>query len=600
MRTNGSSLRSAWASNRRGLDSRMGKLLARFARPFGAKIALGMSTKVVEVVFDLITPLVIARMIDRGVASKDASVLLRYGALLLAFALLGYCFTLVCQKMAALVSQGMGTNLRDALMQRIMGLSVADVSRFGTPSLVTRVTSDVNQVQLAVALAIRQLVRFPILAMGSMVAALLIDLRLGLVFLACVPAIILVFWFVMSRSVPYFSRIQETLDRLSLICRESLSGVRVIRAFRREDFEDGLFREASGAQAQLAVASGRLSALLSPSTFLIMNLGIVAILWNGGVRIDAGGLSQGQVMAFVNYMTQTLVAIAYVANLVVVFNKGAASASRIEEVLETSPSVVENADRDISVDPAAELLELENVSFSFDASATPALSGVTLSLGRGETLGVIGGTGSGKSTLANLLLRLHDPSSGSLRLMGNELADYPLGQLRSLVSLVPQHASLVSGSIRSNLSWRNPDASDDDLWKALELAQAADFVRAKPSGLDEAVEAGGRNFSGGQRQRLTIARALVGSPRLVVLDDSASALDFKTDAALRGSLRTLGEGTTSIIISQRVSSVMQADKILVLDHGRMVGLASHFELLETCPLYREICLSQLSREELGA
>lgn len=578
----------------------MGKLLARFARPFGAKIALGMSTKVVEVVFDLITPLVIARMIDRGVASKDASVLLRYGALLLAFALLGYCFTLVCQKMAALVSQGMGTNLRDALMQRIMGLSVADVSRFGTPSLVTRVTSDVNQVQLAVALAIRQLVRFPILAMGSMVAALLIDLRLGLVFLACVPAIILVFWFVMSRSVPYFSRIQETLDRLSLICRESLSGVRVIRAFRREDFEDGLFREASGAQAQLAVASGRLSALLSPSTFLIMNLGIVAILWNGGVRIDAGGLSQGQVMAFVNYMTQTLVAIAYVANLVVVFNKGAASASRIEEVLETSPSVVENADRDISVDPAAELLELENVSFSFDASATPALSGVTLSLGRGETLGVIGGTGSGKSTLANLLLRLHDPSSGSLRLMGNELADYPLGQLRSLVSLVPQHASLVSGSIRSNLSWRNPDASDDDLWKALELAQAADFIRAKPSGLDEAVEAGGRNFSGGQRQRLTIARALVGSPRLVVLDDSASALDFKTDAALRGSLRTLGEGTTSIIISQRVSSVMQADKILVLDHGRMVGLASHFELLETCPLYREICLSQLSREELGA
>ena len=404
----------------------------------------------------------------------------------------------------------------------------------------------------------------------------------------------------MAKSVPFFRLMQEKLDQISRITREALSGVRVIRAFGQEEHEAVRFRTASAEQTQVAIAVGRLSSVLSPATLLVMNLGIVAILWTGALQIQVGALTQGQVMAFVNYMSQTLVAIIYVANLVVLFNRGAASAQRVMEVLDATISVTDDGTSEQTVVADAPALALRHVAFSYAGAPVPSLSDVTLTLGRGETLGVIGGTGSGKSTLVNLLPRLYDATRGSVSVLGHDVRSYPLAQLRHLVSVVPQRASLVSGTIRSNLVWRKADATDDELWQALEAAQAADFVRQQPQGLDEHVEAGGKNFSGGQRQRLTIARALVGSPSVVVLDDSASALDFRTDARLRHALRELSGSVTSVIVSQRVSAVMQANQILVLDHGRVAGLGTHRALLTDCELYREICLSQLSREEVAA
>ncbi len=564
----------------------MRELLSKYLRGYRGRVTVGMTVKVVEVVFDLMTPMIVARMIDVGVARHDARYVLRMGVLLVCLSCVGYCFTLVCQRMAALVSQGMGTDLRDALFRKTMELSAEDVDRFGTPSLTTRITNDVNQVQVAIALGIRQLIRWPLLAVGSMVAALLIDVRLGCIFLLCTPLIALVFWFVMSRTVPYFRQMQTRLDRVSLITRESLSGVRVIRAFRREKDEFDRFRRAANDQAATAVAAGRLTALLSPATFVVLNAGVVAILWSGAFRVSAGDLTQGEVMAFVNYMTQTLLAVAYVANLVVTFTRGSASAQRIMEVLDARPALAQTATDDAQL-PAR-------------GAAQPALAHVTLDVREGETLGVIGGTGSGKSTLAQLLPRLYDTTSGSVSVLGRDVREWPLDQLRSTVAIVPQRASLMTGTIRSNLTWRKPDATDEELWEALALAQADDFVRAKPAGLDEPVEADGKNFSGGQRQRLTIARALVGSPRIVVLDDSASALDFATDAHLRQALASLSGTTTSVVVSQRVSAVMGATKVLVLDHGRVAGIDTHAELLRTCALYREICLSQLSPEEVSA
>lgn len=568
---------------------------------YRVKTLLGMVGKGFEVVFELMVPVVVARMIDEGVAGHNASVVVRYGILLAALSVLGYCFTLFCQKMAALVSQGVGTRLRRDLYEKVNALGASDVDHFGTPSLLTRLTNDTNQVQVAVALGIRQLVRRPFLAVGSMAAALAIDLELGLIFAVCTPLVALVFWLAMSRSVPYYRMMQAKLDKVSVICREALSGVRVIRAFRREGSEAKRFVAAANDQADTAIAVGRLSAVLSPATFLVMDLGVVAILWSGALRVSVGELTQGEVVAFVNYMTQTLLSIVYVANLIVVFTRGAASGQRIREVLDTQPALADGSGFDAQeLDGATCALQLEGVSFSYAQDGQPVLSDVSLSLGRGETLGIIGGTGSGKSTLVNLVCRLYDATDGTVRVFGHDVREWRLGDLRSHVALVPQKATLVSGSIRSNLSWRDPRASDGELWHALELAQAADFVRTKPSGLDETVEAGGSNFSGGQRQRLTIARALVGQPDLLLLDDSASALDFATDARLRAALRGRDPGTTTLIVSQRVSAVMGADRILVLDHGRVAGIGTHHDLLASCGLYGEICLSQLSAKEACA
>ena len=590
------------------------ELLRRFGGKFRRYMVIGPACKLIEVIFDLLTPLVIAQMIDKGIGAHDVSAVVHYGMVLAAMAVIGISFTLVCQKMAALTSQGMGTDIRGALYQHINKLSYAELDRFGTPSLITRLTNDVNQVQLAVALGVRMLIRWPFLAVGSMCAALAIDLKLGIIFLICTPAIGLVFWFVMARCIPYYKQLQAKLDRIALICREGLSGARVVRAFVREDHERERFAQAADDQANTAIAVGKLSSILNPVTFLVMNLGVCAILWVGGVQVNAGELTQGQVMAFVNYMTQTLTSIVYVANLVVVFTKASASALRINEVLNCEPSITDEGNQPVALpEPSAmgnavpvPALSLSHASFSFGAGAANAVNDVTLELPLGKTLGIIGGTGSGKSTLVSLIPRLYDTGVGSVSVMGADVRAWPLDQLRHVVATVPQRASLVSGTIRGNLTWRDESATDEELWAALDIAQASEFVRNKPQGLDAPVEAGGKNFSGGQRQRLTIARALVGSPQILIMDDSASALDFKTDAALRHAIRERsvrgaaagGLPLTTVIVSQRVSTVRDADMICVLDHGSVAGLATHDELYASCQLYREICQSQLRREEL--
>lgn len=590
------------------------ELLRRFGGKFRRYMVIGPACKLIEVIFDLLTPLVIAQMIDKGIGAHDVNAVVRYGMVLGAMAVIGISFTLVCQKMAALTSQGMGTDIRGALYQHINKLSYAELDRFGTPSLITRITNDVNQVQLAVALGVRMLIRWPFLAVGSMCAALAIDLKLGVIFLICTPAIGLVFWFVMARCIPYYKQLQAKLDRIALICREGLSGARVVRAFVREDHERERFAQAADDQAYTAIAVGKLSSVLNPVTFLVMNLGVCAILWVGGIQVNVGELTQGQVMAFVNYMTQTLTSIVYVANLVVVFTKASASASRINEVLNCEPSITDEGNQPVALpEPSAmgnavpvPALSLSHASFSFGAGAANAVNDVTLELPLGKTLGIIGGTGSGKSTLVSLIPRLYDTGVGSVSVMGADVRAWPLDQLRHVVATVPQRASLVSGTIRSNLTWRDESATDEELWAALDTAQASEFVRNKSQGLDAPVEAGGKNFSGGQRQRLTIARALVGSPQVLIMDDSASALDFKTDAALRHAIRERsvrgavegGLPLTTVIVSQRVSTVRDADMICVLDHGSVAGLGTHDELYATCQLYREICQSQLRREEL--
>ena len=582
-------------------------LLKRFSGAYRRYFIIGPLAKLVEACFDLITPLVVASMIDNGVGARDMDSVVRHGLVLVAMAVVGISVTLVCQKVAALTSQGMGTDMRRELYAHINRLSFADLDRFGTPSLITRITNDVNQVQLAIAMTIRMLIRWPFLAVGSMAAALLIDVRLGLIFLVTTPLIAVVFWLVMAKSVPYFKSMQAKLDHVGLVQREGLSGVRVIRAFSREQHD----------QAQTAIAVGKLSSVLNPVTFLVMNLGVCAILWSGGAAVNVGDLTQGQVIAFVNYMTQTLLSIVYVANMVVIFTKASASASRINQVLACEPSITDTGSAPVAL-PACALeaaavpaLRFDHVSFRYGSASADALDDITLQLPVGGTLGIIGGTGSGKSTLVSLLPRLYDVARGGVEVFGTDVRAWPLRQLRGVIGMVPQTAQLVSGTVRSNLCWRDANASDQELWRALEIAQAADFVRSLEAGLDAPVEAGGKNFSGGQRQRLTIARALVGDPKILVLDDSSSALDLQTDARLRRSLRQLAFASaeasgpvapvplTTVIVSQRVSSVRDADLICVMRRGCAVGLGTHAQLLSACDVYREICESQLEREEVA-
>ncbi len=571
--------------------------LRRFLKDYRKQVIIGPIFKWMEAVLELIVPLVMAKIIDVGVKNADKGYVFRMGGLLLLIAAVSLGCALVCQYSASIASQGVGTNLRREMFDRINRFSHAELDRFGTHSLITRLTNDVNQLQVAVAMLIRLVVRAPFLAIGAVVMAFTIDVKLSLIFLVVFPLIVGVLYFVMNRSIPFFRVMQKKLDKISLITRENLEGARVIRAFSKQDAELSRFTSASDDLANTSVRVGRLSALLNPLTYVIMNLGIVAILWFGGFRVDSGRLTQGEIIAFVNYMTQILQALIVVANLVVIFTKASASASRINEVLETEPSVSDAVSGEVAplADEAA--LEFDRVAFAYAGAEEPSLSGITVKLRPGETLGVIGGTGSGKSTFVSLIPRFYDATSGEVKVFGRDVKEYPLAELRRLVGTVPQKAAVVSGTIRENLRWAKPDATDEELWAALKTAQAESFVEALPQKLETRVEQGGKNFSGGQKQRLTIARALVGKPSILILDDSASALDFATDAALRKALRTETKGMTVIMVSQRASTIRYADQILVLDDGGMAGLGTHEELFENCPVYREICLSQLSAEE---
>ena len=576
------------------------KRLIRFLKPYRLQVFLGPVFKLIEAIFELIVPLVMADMIDVGVARGDTAYIWQRGALLVLLGVVGLASSLTCQTMASRASQGVGTDLRRSLFHHINTLSWRELDRFGTPTLITRMTSDINQLQTAVAMLIRLVVRAPFLVIGAVIMAMRIDLHLSLVFLAIVPLVALVLYIVMSRSVPFFKTIQKKTDRVALITRENLSGARVVRAFRKQESEQQRFDAACDDLAKNAIAIGRLNAVLAPFSFLILNFGIVAILWFGGVRVDTGYLTQGEVVAFVNYMSQILLALVVVANLVVIFTKAAASASRINEVFDTVPSIRDEGNTPVQPVPGASRVSFRGVDFAYYEGAEHALRGVNLDIPAGTSVGVIGGTGSAKSTLVQLIPRLYDATGGQVLVDGVDVRAYPLNQLHAKVGMVPQGNLLFSGTVRDNLRWRSPHATDDELWAALETAQAAEFVRNQPLGLDAPVSQGGANFSGGQRQRLTIARALVGGPDILILDDASSALDYATDAALQKALRALTPRPTVISVSQRVSTVRRCDMIVVMDEGEVVGLGSHEELVRSCPTYQEICASQMRGEEAQA
>lgn len=577
---------------------------ARFLKQFKKEVLIGPVFKLTEAVFELIVPLVMAQIIDVGIANGDRGYVLRMGGVMVLLGLVGLGCALICQYCAARASQGFGTVLRSEMFRHINTLSHGEIDQIGTPSLITRITNDVNQLQLAVAMLIRLVVRAPFLVIGATVMALLLDWKLACIFFVAAPLMALVLYLVMSRSIPFYRIIQKKLDRISLITRENLSGVRVIRAFSRQEKEKERFAQASEDQMSTSIAVGRISALLNPLTSAIINLAIAAVIWFGGFRVDVGGMTQGEVIAFVNYLNQILLAMIVVANLVVIFTKAAASATRVDEVLELHPSIVNRVSRPAQEVEGSPEIAFDAVSFAYPDAGAYSLSDISFTVARGQTLGIIGGTGCGKSTLVNLIPRFYEVSQGCIRVDGVDVRDYPMDQLRGKVGIVPQRAVLFSGTLRQNMQWRKQDATDEEIWQALETAQAASFVRKMPDGLDSVILQGGKNLSGGQKQRLTIARALVGEPEILILDDSASALDFATDAALRQAIAKFsaerGNRMTTIIVSQRANTVRYADQIVVLDDGKAAGIGTHEQLLESCQTYREIYWSQNERQEAVA
>lgn len=577
---------------------------ARFLKQFKREVLIGPVFKLTEAVFELIVPLVMAQIIDVGIANGDRGYVLRMGGVMVLLGLVGLGCALICQYCAARASQGFGTVLRSEMFRHINTLSHGEIDQIGTPSLITRITNDVNQLQLAVAMLIRLVVRAPFLVIGATVMALLLDWKLACIFFVAAPLMALVLYLVMSRSIPFYRIIQKKLDRISLITRENLSGVRVIRAFSRQEKEKERFAQASEDQMTTSITVGRISALLNPLTSAIINLAIAAVIWFGGFRVDAGGMTQGEVIAFVNYLNQILLAMIVVANLVVIFTKAAASATRVDEVLELHPSIVNRVSRPAQEVEGSPEIAFDAVSFAYPDAGAYSLSDISFTVARGQTLGIIGGTGCGKSTLVNLIPRFYEVSQGSIKVDGVDVRDYPMEQLRGKVGIVPQRAVLFSGTLRQNMQWRKQDATDEEIWQALETAQAASFVRKMPDGLDSVILQGGKNLSGGQKQRLTIARALVGEPEILILDDSASALDFATDAALRRAIAKFsaerGNRMTTIIVSQRANTVRYADQIVVLDDGKAAGIGTHEQLLESCQIYREIYWSQNERQEAVA
>lgn len=574
----------------------MFKLAKRYLGSVKQYVIIGQTSKLIEAIFEVIVPLIMAAIVDNGIkGNMGKGYIYKMGGVLVLLGVLGLCFALICQYLASKASQSVGTVMRNDMFRHINSLSHAELDKLGTPSLITRLTNDINQVQQAVAMFIRLVVRAPFIVIGSAIMAMSIDLKLSVIFVIIIPLVVLVLYIIMSRSIKYYKVIQKKLDRISLVTREGLSGVRVIRAFSRQDTEQKRFDEANDDYLDISLRVGRLSALLNPLTYVILNLAIAAIVWFGGVRVNIGHLTQGEVIAFVNYMTQISLALVVVANLVVLFTKAAASSARINEVLEIEPSIKNGTEK--SGAGSENAVEFSHVFFSYNNSGEYALEDIDFTAKKGQTIGVIGGTGSGKSTLASLIPRFYDISKGELKIDGTEAADYDTTALRQRVGVVPQKAVLFSGTIAENMRWGKRDATDEEIWKALETAQAKEFVEKMPEGLNTHIAQGGKNLSGGQKQRLTIARALVSQPDILILDDSASALDFATDAALRKAIAQNTTGMTTFIISQRANSIMQADQIIVLDDGKQVGLGTHKELLESCDVYREICYSQLSKEE---
>lgn len=561
----------------------------KYLKPYRKEAVIGFFFKLIEAFFELIVPIVVADIIDYGILHQDQQYILQRGLLLLALALLGYACALVCQYFASKTSQGFGTYLRNDMFKAIHAYDYENIDEIGIPSLMTRITNDTNQLQLAVAMTIRLASRSPFLILGSLVMAFRISVPIALIFICAAPILALAIYGVMSKSLPLYLKIQKQLDHVSLICRENLAGIRVIRAFSKQKQEKERFQQATQKQKDMQIQVGKLSALLNPSTSVIVNCAILVILYAGGLQVNAGHLTQGEVIALINYMNQILLSMFAFANVIVIYNKATACYKRVQEVLAIQPAIQDG--KCLIDNQKGPLVTFDHVSFSYQGSH--ALHDISFSIHQGETIGIIGGTGSGKSTLIHLIPRFYEATQGQIYIKNRPIQDYSLFSLRQMMGLVPQQATLFTGTIKENICLAKENASDDEVKQALHLAQAS-FVDEWKDGIYSHITQGGHNLSGGQKQRLTIARALVRNPELLILDDSASALDFATDAALRKAIATLPQ--TTIIVSQRVSAIMHADKILVLSHGELVGMGKHDELMKTCEIYQQIVTSQMSKE----
>lgn len=576
--------------------------LIKYLKPYLKQVILGPAFKLFEAILELTIPLLMAKLIDNGVKVNNPSYIYMMGGIMVAIAITGAGSAYICQYYASIASQGFGTSMRNLLFKKIQGYSFNELDKIGTPSLINRVTSDVNQLQLAVAMLIRLVVRVPFLCIGGLIMAMTINLKLSVILFITMPLFALIIYFIMSRTIPLYKTVQKKLDTLSVIIRENLSGVRVIRAFAKLDKERERFSKGNREYADMSIRVGKVSALLNPVTTVIVNLGVAAILWFGGIQVYHGTMTQGEIIAYVNYINMILSALIVLANLVVTFTKAAASANRVNEILETQPSVMDSADNVADVQETANVsegvpfIEFRNVKFSYDGASDYALKNISFGIKSGQTVGIIGSTGSGKSTLVNLIARFYDTTDGQILINGLDVRNMKQHALRDKIGLVPQKSVLFSGTIEENIKWGNELAQETDVNWAAGIAQAKEFIKQKSEGIKSHITQGGANLSGGQKQRLAIARAVVKRPELLILDDSTSALDYATDAALRREIKNNLKELTIIMVTQRVAAIRDADLIVVLDDGEMVGIGRNDELLESCPVYQEIYYSQRKSE----
>lgn len=575
------------------------KSLMKYLKDYKKECVLSPLFKLLEATFELFVPLVMAAVIDKGIGHTDKPYIVKMCLVLIALGIIGLVCSITAQFFAAKAAVGFATKLRHALFGHIQSLSFSEIDTLGTSTLITRMTSDVNQVQNGVNLVLRLLLRSPFVVVGAMVMAFTIDVKAALIFVVAIPLLCIVVFAIMFLSIPLYKKVQAGLDRVLLGTKENLTGVRVIRAFNKEKDEVERFNESNAALTKIQMYVGRISALMNPITYIIINGGIVALIYVGAIRVDSGAISQGQVVALVNYMSQILVEVVKVANLIISCTKALASANRIESIFDVKASVCDKTEVMLGDNSSEYAVEFNNVYLKYKDAGEDALSNIDFKVKRGETVGIIGGTGCGKSSIVNLIPRFYDATGGEVKVNGVNVKDQPVEKLRDIVGMVMQKAVLFKGTIRDNMKWGNENATDAEIYEALDISQSREFVEQKPDKLDEMIEQGGKNLSGGQKQRLTIARALVKKPQILILDDSASALDFATDAKLRKAIASMEGEMTVFIVSQRTSSIQHADKIVVLDDGQIVMIGTHEELLEKCEEYREIHYSQISKDEKG-
>lgn len=578
------------------------RTLLKYLKNYKLESTMGPLFKMLEASFELLVPLVMARIIDIGIRNQDTGYILKMGGILVLLGVVGLACSLTAQYFSAKAAVGFGTELRNDLFRHVNGFSYAEIDRVGTATLITRMTSDANQVQNGVNMVLRLFLRSPFIVFGAMIMAFTIDVKSALVFVVAIPVLSVVVFGILLISMPLYKKVQKQLDQVLLTTRENLLGARVVRAFNRQQDEIHKFDEENGMLVQFQVFVGKISALMNPLTYVIINCAIIVLIWTGGYRVEQGAISQGEVVALVNYMSQILVELVKLANLIITISKSLACANRISTVFEQTSSIKQEAAVSAELTPKGQSpkVEFKDVNFAYEGAKEDSLSGISFQAFSGQTIGIIGGTGSGKSTLVHLIPRFYDATGGIVSVDGTGVNQYPLEGLRTKVGMVPQKAVLFQGTVRDNMRWGKQDATDEEIWQALTIAQAKEVVEEKDGGLDFIIQQGGKNLSGGQRQRLTIARALVKQPEILIMDDSASALDFATDANLRKAIREYTGDMTVFIVSQRATTIKGADLIIVLEDGQMAGCDVHGELLKSCDVYREICLSQLSKEEVEA